>query len=169
MAADARVLFGKQQEMREKASLAAKQREEMSAAEAEKAAAESKKAFQDASKSVVDILKDKLPFVPAREGETVEDRFAALAEKLKGVDFDSNNVKDKAFAAASALMLPVAAKTITHLQGELKALEERLAKQNSAKPGKSDPVEDADDEDEDFFEAMGIKTLDASQRLNVTL
>ena len=163
-----RPIFAKQQEMRENASVAAKQREEMSAAEAEKAAAESKKAFLSASESVVGQLKDRVPFVPLRDGETVEDRFAALSEKLKGVDFDANSPNDKAFAAASALVLPAAVKTITKLQGEVKALEERLAKTNSAKPGKSDPVDDGGgEEEEDFFKAMGVPNLDASQRLNV--
>lgn len=170
LAADARVLLNKQREMRENASVAAKQRDEMSKAEAAKAAVEAKKAFQTASESVVGQLKDKIPFVPLREGETPEDRFAALAEKLKGVDFDSNSVNDKAFAAASALALPSAIKTIAKLQAEVKALEDRLGKANSSKPGKSDPVDDGGaEEEQDFFEAVGVKTFNASQRLKVSL
>lgn len=165
MAADARSLFGKQREMRENAATTVKQQEEMSKAEAERQAAEAKQAFLKASESVVNTIKEKVPFVPLRDGETVEDRMAALSEKLKAVDFESKGHSEKAVAAASALVLPDAIKTISHLQKEVKALEERLAKTNSAKPSKSDPVEDDADGEEDFFESIGIKSLNASQQL----
>ena len=168
MAKDARSIFAKQREMRENAHEARKQQEAATEAETAKQAEARKREFVEASKGVVDQIKDKVPFVPLRDGETVEDRFAAVAEKLKGVDFDANSTNDKAFAAASALVLPSAVKTITKLQAEVEALEKRLAKTNSSKPSKSDPVDDGGEDEEDFFEAVGIKTLDASQRLKAT-
>jgi len=168
MAADARVLFGKQRELRENAATAAKQQEELTAAEAEKAAAETQKQFLKASESVVSQIKEKLPFVPLRDGETADDRAAALAEKLKNVDYEAQTPHGKAAAAASALVLPQAIKTISKLQKDLKALETRLAEKNAAKPTKSDAVADPVEE-EDFFKSVGIETLDASQRLSAAL
>lgn len=165
MAADARTLFSKQREMRENAASAAKQHEELTKAEAEKAAAAAKQEFLKASESVVSQIKEKMPFVPLREGETAEKRIAALAEKMKTVDYDSQSVHGKAVAAAAALALPTAIQTITKLQSDIKALEKRLSSKNASKPTQSAPVDDAGDDEEDFFESVGIKTLDASQRL----
>lgn len=143
MVKDARVLFDKQDQMRSNAAAAAKEREEM-AGKAEAARKEAaQREFKTASTDAVKSLREKIPFIPIADGETEEDRFTRLADRLTSVDFDSQTPRGKAFAAAAALELPNLIKSIAKLKAENAELIERIGKANKAKPSTGTPKVEA--------------------------
>lgn len=158
MADDARVLLDKQDAMRKNAHATAKEQQEISAKREAEQKDAARKAFTKETGDVVKSLRDKLPFVPLAEGETEDDRYTSLAEKVARVDFDAQTPRAKALAAASALALPQAIKTIAAKDKEITELKEALARK-----GKDDPLvnpkadEAADEGDKDFFAEFGIQ------------
>ena len=157
MADDARTLLDKQDQMRARAHAAAKEREELatkSAAEAKEAA---RKEFAAFTKEAVRAIREKLPFAALVEGETEEDRYTLLAQRVSQVDFDTQTPKAKALAAASALALPKAIDTIKAKDEEITQLKDALAKALKGKPSvapKADaPVAKGDG---DFFDNVGV-------------
>lgn len=166
---DSRDLLSRSQDMRQNASAAAKEYARLQAESAEKAKAASRAEFGKATENVVESLKSKVPFVPLREGETMEKHFASVAEKVRNIDFDSTSANNKAFAAASAILLPSAVKTIEALQKEVASLKARVSETNTAKPT-IQPAESkqAESTDTDFLTALGVpKNPMMSQALNV--
>ena len=169
MAEDTRDLLTRQREMRANAHETAKEQSQRASEAAEAAAKAARKEFSDATKDVLSSLKEKIPFVPLRDKETVEDRFAAISAKIGDMDFDKDSPRNKAFAAASAVMMPTMVKTVQSLQKEVAALEDRLKKKNGTSPAMRESSSPAQKEDDDFFSSMGMpKELTISERLNVT-
>lgn len=157
MIGNAKSIFARQNDMRANAHAAAKEQEKLASEAADKAKAATKAEYIKATDSVVQGLKDRVPFVPLRDGETAEERFAALAEKVKGVDFDGAAVNSKATAIASVFALADAVKTITTLQAQIKTLESRVADKAAVKPTiKATESKPADEGPQDYFAAVGV-------------
>lgn len=158
MAKDARVILDKQDMMREHAASAAKEQADM-AAKREQAQKEAfQKEFTAGLKDVVKTLREKTPFVPVAEGETEDDRYLSLEQKVAAVDFDSQTPRAKAFAAAAAIERPQLIRTIQKLQDELETYKARTKADNSSKASVS-PSEQSHapaDEGQDFLTALGV-------------
>lgn len=169
IAKNVRAIYSKQDEMEQNAHAAAKEAEQLSQVEREKQKAAFQKEFSTAAESILGDFKEKAPFVPLRDGETVDRRFAAIAEKLKQVDFDSANAREKAYAAASALMLPQANLTIAKLQKEKAALEARLDKKQQTKPGAAPKEKKPEAKEKNFWEGVGMENPMKSYSLQVSL
>jgi hypothetical protein len=157
MADDARTILDKQEAMRSNAHAASKEREQVAAQREAEAKEVSRRDFTKATDDVVKSIREKLPFTPLAEGETEQDRYTSLAQKVSQVDFDTQSPRAKALAAASALVLPQAIKTIAAKDKEISDLKEALSKASKAKPR----VESKTDihpprEKDDFFENLGI-------------
>lgn len=149
---DARVLFDKQASMKANAAAAAKEREALAARKEAEAKEEARKQFKTASEGVIKDLRGKLPFVPIAEGETEDDRYLRLSEKLANVDFDAQSPRGKALAAAAALEIPNLIKSINRLKAENQELLARVGKANAAKPKVSVSEPDAPKDDDNLFD-----------------
>lgn len=155
---DARVLLDKQDMMRNNASAAAKEQLEKATAREQAEKAEAKKQFVESLKDVTKTLREKTPFVPLAEGETEDDRYRNLEQKVAEVDFDSQPARGKAFAAAAAILHPQMVRTIAKLQQENETLRSRV-KETNATRGSVTPNEQTrpqSEEGQDFLTAMGV-------------
>lgn len=155
---DARVLLDKQDMMRNNASAAAKEQLEKATAREQAEKAEAKKQFVESLKDVTKTLREKTPFVPLAEGETEEDRYRNLEQKVAEVDFDSQPARGKAFAAAAAILHPQMVRTIAKLQQENETLRSRVKSSNATR-GSVTPNEQTrpqSEEGQDFLTAMGV-------------
>lgn len=157
MSEDARTILDKQDAMRANAHAAAKERESL----AGKAEAEAKelriKEFSKATTAVVEELRGKVPFVPLMEGETEEDRYASLAQKVSKVDLTTQTPRAQALAVASTFALPQAIKTIAAKDKEIGELKAALAKSDSSRPSLNPRKAEVEEEGEkDFFVEFGI-------------
>lgn len=157
MAEDARTILAKQAQIRENAHAAQKETEKMSAERAEQQKAAARKEFTAAADTAVASLREKVPFIPLADGETEDDRFNALKEKLATVDFDSQTPRGKAFAAATALMYPQMVKMMAKQAAEVAELKAALAKKQGGKPGVAPRDEPAPEGEQDFLKAFGIE------------
>jgi hypothetical protein len=157
MAKDARVLLDKQAAMRENAHAARKEQESLAAQrEAEQKELRNKE-IRAAADTAIKALREKVPFVPIAEGETEDDRYNALTQKLKDVDFDSQTPRGKAFAAATALMYPTMLKMMAAKDAELAELRAAVGKKQATKPNVEPSRETQAPQEEDFFAAFGMK------------
>lgn len=156
MAVSARTVLAKQAEIRENAHAAQKETEKMSAERAEQQKAAARKEFTAAADTAVASLREKVPFIPLADGETEDDRFTALKEKLATVDFDSQTPRGKAFAAATALMYPQMVKMMAKQAAEVAELKAALAKKQGGKPSVAPRDEPEPEGEEDFLKAFGI-------------
>lgn len=152
----AKVILTKEQQILENAYSAKKETERMSAERAEQQKAAARKEFTAAADTAVTSLREKVPFIPLAEGETEDDRFNALKEKLSAVDFDSQTPRGKAFAAATALMYPQMLKMMAKQATELAEVKAALAKKSSGKPSVSPRDEPAPEGEQDFLKEFGI-------------
>jgi uncharacterized protein with HEPN domain len=157
---DARILLDKQEIMRNNASAASKEQASMALRREEATKAEHRKAFEASLKDVSTQLREKTPFIPLLEGETADDRYALLEQRVSEVDFDSQTPRGKAFAAAAAILHPKMVQTVQKLQAEVNALKARVNAANSGKPSISAGNEGRapDTEAQDFLVAMGVPT-----------
>jgi len=175
MAKDARVLLDKQAAMRENAHAARKEQETIAAQrEAEQKELRNKE-VRAATDTAIKALREKVPFVPVAEGETEEDRYNALAQKLKDVDFDSQTPRGKAFAAATALMYPTMLKMMAAKDAEIAELKAAVGKKQTSKASVEPTRETQAPQEEDFFASFGMKdpgnplsALTSSRPINVT-
>jgi hypothetical protein len=168
MVKDARVILDKQETMRNNASAAAKEQLEMATKREQAEKEESRKAFTASAKEVAAQLREKTPFIPVLEGETEEDRYSLLMQKVSEVDFDTQSPRGKAFAAAAALLHPKMVKTVKKLQAELDTLRARVKDTNATRASVSPSSETRPaEESQDFLAAMGIPTNQLSHPLNV--
>jgi len=106
----------------------------------------------------VKSVREKVPFTPLVEGETEDDRYSVLSQKVAQVDFDAQTPRAKALAVASTFALPQAIRTIEARDAEITSLKEALEKATSGKPSvnpKADEPADAGG-DKDFFAEFGI-------------
>ena len=169
MVKDARTLLDKQELMRNNAAAAAKEQGDMAARREQAEKAEFKAAYTVSAKDAAKQLREKTPFVPVIEGETEEDRYSLIAQRVAEVDFDAQTPRGKAFAAATAILHPKMVQTITKLQAEVAALQARVKAANSGKASVS-PNEQSNapaQESQDFLTAMGVPTNNLSHSLNV--
>lgn len=157
MAEDARVILDKEDAMLKNAHAAAKEQKEL----ASRREAETKEAFRKdflkMTGEAVKSIRKKLPFVPLVEGETEDDRYTLLEQKVSAVDFDAQTPRAKALAVASTLALPKAIQTIAAKETEITSLKEALKKATEGKPSitpSAEPKPDA--EEKDFFDEFGI-------------
>lgn len=134
---DARMLYDKQSSMKQNAAAAAKERESVAAQRAVQEKEAAIKTFQSAAADVVKDMRGHIPFVPLVEGETEDDRYTRLVEKLNRVDFESQTPRGKALAAAAALEYSNLIKVISRLQDENKKLTARVTKTNATTPAMS--------------------------------
>lgn len=157
MTKDARVLFDKQDLMKQNASAAAKEQQALAAAREAAQKDGFRKEFTNGTKDVVKSLKEKTPFIPLAEGETADDRYTNLESKVAAVDFDAQSPRAKAFAAAAAIEYPRMVQVIQKLQEENATLLGRVKANNSSKAAVT-PAEGAAhaDTEEDFLKAMGV-------------
>jgi len=157
---DARVLLDKQETMRNNASAASKEQASMALRREEATKAEHRKAFEASLKDVSTQLREKTPFIPLLEGETADDRYALLEQRVSEVDFDSQTPRGKAFAAAAAILHPKMVQTVQKLQAEVNALKARVNASNSGKPsiaaGNAERTQET--EAQDFLVSMGVPT-----------
>lgn len=157
MAEDARTILDKQDAMRTNAHAAAKEREQIASQREVETKEKSRKEFINATGEVVKSIREKVPFIPLAEGETEDDRYSSLAQKVVQVDFESQTPRAKALAVASTFALPQAVKTIAAKDKEIAELKEALAKSSKSKPSVTPKADSPTDEGEqDFFDAMGI-------------
>jgi hypothetical protein len=156
MAEDARTVLAKQSDIRANAHAAAKETEKLSAERAEQQKSAARKEFTAAADTAVASLREKVPFIPLADGETEDDRFNALKEKLSGVDFDAQTPRGKAFAAATALMYPQMVKMMAKQAAELAEVKAALAKKQGGKPSVTPRDEPAADDGGDFLQNFGI-------------
>ena len=158
MAEDTAVLLDKQDAMRSNAHAASKEQKEIAAKREAEQKEAARKEFQKVTGDVVQSLREKVPFVPLVEGETEDDRYSALAQKVAQVDLDVADARAKALAVASTFALPQAIRTIAAKDTEIASLKAALAKALSDKPS-LDPTADKQTEEgeRDFFEEFGIK------------
>lgn len=157
MTEDARTILDKQDAMRANSHATAKEQQQIAAQREAEQKEVQKKEFAKATGDVVKSLREKMPFVALAEGETEDDRYSVLAQKVAQVDFASQTPRAQALAVASTFALPQAIKTIGLKDAEIASLKEALAKATGGKPSvntKADIV--PDDADVDFFDAMGI-------------
>ncbi len=169
MVKDARTLLDKQELMRNNAAAAAKEQGDMAARREQAEKAEFKAAYTVSAKDAAKQLREKTPFVPVIEGETEEDRYSLIAQRVAEVDFDAQTPRGKAFAAATAILHPKMVQTITKLQAEVAALQARVKAANSGKASVS-PNEQSNapaQESQDFLTAVGVPTNNLSHSLNV--
>lgn len=155
MVKSARELFDKQDLMRANANAAAKEREELAAKSAAAAKETARNEFKAATSDAVKSMREKIPFTPIADGETEDDRYTRLTDKLAAVDFDSQSPRSKAFAAAAALELPNLIKANRSLLAKVAELEARVSKTNNFKPkseGKVDPAPPAAGDDDNLFD-----------------
>lgn len=157
---DARVLLDKQDLMRQNASAASREQMEKAQQREQLEREEAKRAFVGSLKDVTKSLREKTPFVPTVEGETEDDRYRLLEQKVAEVDFESQSPRGKAFAAAAAILHPQMVKTISKLQSEIDTLRERVKKENSGRASlaPSDQSNAPSNEPQDFLTAMGVPT-----------
>lgn len=156
---DARVLLDKQDLMRNNASAAAKEQLEKATARDQAEKAEFKQQFVSSLKDVTKTLREKTPFVALAEGETEDDRYRLLEQKVAEVDFDSQPARGKAFAAAAAILHPQMVRTIAKLQEENATLRSRVKGKN-ATSGSVTPNEQTRPpaDEQDFLTALGVPT-----------
>jgi myosin heavy subunit len=157
---DARVLLDKQDLMRNNAAAAAREQLEKANAREQLEREEFKRAFVGSLKDVTKSLKEKTPFVPVVEGETEEDRYRLLEQKVAEVDFESQTPRGKAFAAAAAILHPQMVRTISKLQAEIETLRSRVKGENASRASvsPSDQSKAPSSEPQDFLTAMGVPT-----------
>lgn len=157
MAVSARAVLAKQVQIRENAYAAQKETEKLSAERAEQAKTAARKEFTAASDNAIAKLREKVPFVPLADGETEDDRYNGLKEKLAKVDFDAQTPQGKAFAAATALLYPQMVKTMVKKDAEIAELKAALAKKGGSKPSVTPNHESAPEQEKDFFDEFGIR------------
>ena len=158
MTKDARVILDKQDLMRSNASAAAKEQAEL-ASKREQAEKEAfRKEFTAQTKEVMKALREKTPFVPVAEGETEDDRYLSLEQKVAAVDFDAQTPRAKAFAAAAAIERPKLIQAMQKMQEELETLRARVKDSNATKASVSPGAESRPpaEESEDFLTALGV-------------
>jgi uncharacterized protein with HEPN domain len=160
MVKDARVLLDKQDTMRQNASAAAREQLEKAQQREQLEREEAKKAFVGSLKDITKSLREKTPFVPVAEGETEDDRYRLLEQKVAEVDFDAQTPRGKAFAAAAAILHPQMVRTISKLQSEIDTLRSRVKQENASRPSlaPSDQSNAPSSEPQDFLTAMGVPT-----------
>ena len=157
MAEDARTILDKQDRMRENAHAASKEQEKIASQRDAESKETVKKEFTKVTGDVVKSLRDKLPFVALADGETENDRYSVLEQKVARVDFDALPPKAKALAAASTFALTHAIKTIGVKDTEITSLKEALAKALGSKPSVGPRADAAAESGEkDFFAEFGI-------------
>jgi hypothetical protein len=167
MVKDARVLLDKQELMRNNATAAAKEQSELAARREQEEKSQYKAAFASSAKDVAKQLREKTPFIPVVEGETEDDRYKLLEQKVAEVDFDSQTPRGKAFAAAAAILHPQMVKTVAKLQEEVAQLKARVKAENGARPSVAPSEPSAPSaEPQDFLTAMGVSS-GLSHPLNV--
>lgn len=157
MAEDARTVLDKQDRMRENAHAASKEQEKVATQRETEAKEVAKKEFVKVTGDVVKSLREKTPFVPLADGETEDDRYSVLEQKVAQVDFSAQTPRAQALAIASTFVLPQAIKTIASKDTEIASLKEALAKALGNKPSvglKADAA--ANEGEKDFFAEFGI-------------
>lgn len=157
MAEDARTLLDKQDAMRSNAHATAKEQQQIAAQREAEAKEAQKKEFSKAAGDAVKSVREKMPFLPLAEGETEDDRYSVLEQKVAQVDFAAQTPRAQALAIASTFALPQAIRTIGLKDAEITSLKEALEKATNDKASlspKADAV--ADDVEKDFFDEMGI-------------
>jgi len=168
MTKDARTILDKQDSMRENAAAAAHEQKALATAREQQEKEAFRKQFITEAKNVVNSLKEKTPFIPLAEGETIDDRFTSLEAKVAEVDLDTQSPRGKAFAAATAIIYPQMVKTIQKLQEENKTLLGRVKADNSSKPQMSPSDQSRPPTtEEDFLVSMGVSQPNLSQTLTV--
>jgi hypothetical protein len=168
MTKDARTILDKQDSMRENAAAAAHEQKTLATAREQQEKEAFRKQFITEAKNVVNSLKEKTPFIPLAEGETIDDRFTSLEAKVAEVDLDTQSPRGKAFAAATAIIYPQMVKTIQKLQEENKTLLGRVKADNSSKPQMSPSDQSRPPTtEEDFLVSMGVSQPNLSQTLTV--
>lgn len=158
MAEDARTILDKQDSMRTNAHAAQKERDQIAAQRESEQKDTQKKEFVKVTGDVVKSIREKVPFIPLAEGETENDRYSVLAQKVAQVDFDALPPRAKALAAASTFALTHAVKTIGLKDAEITSLKAALAKATSGNPSVTPKADEAEnDEGKDFFQEFGIQ------------
>jgi hypothetical protein len=158
MAEDARVILDKQDAMRANSHAAAKEQKEIAAQREAEQKETVRKEYAKATSEAVKSVREKVPFTPLVEGETEDDRYSVLSQKVAQVDFDAQTPRAKALAVASTFALPQAIRTIEARDAEITSLKEALTKATKDKPSVSPKADTpADEGEKDFFEEFGIK------------
>jgi hypothetical protein len=153
---EARTLLDRQAEIRENAYAAQKETERLSAERAGQQKETSRKEFTAASDIAIKSLREKVPFIPLADGETENDRFNALKEKLATVDFDSQTPRGKAFAAATALMYPKMLQMMQKQAEKIASYEANITKRQSGTPSVAPNTGASGADDGDFLKNFGI-------------
>lgn len=157
MAEDARVLLDKQEAMRANAHAASKEQSEIATKRETEQKELARKEFAKAAGDAAKSIREKLPFSALFEGETEDDRYSVLAQKVAQVDLDTQTPRAKALAIASTLAMPKAIQTIGQRDAEIATLKAALAKALDGKPSvetKTDATQDS--KELDYFDAMGV-------------
>lgn len=156
MARDTQALLSKQAEMRAKAFEARKELEAVTKENETKAQAAARKSFETATENSISELRKRVPFVELAEGETADAVFASILEKAKATNFDGATMGTKAFAAAAGVLLPRVTKQLVASQAKIKALEARIAADNTALPSVTGAPAGGASDDDDGDDFMGV-------------
>jgi myosin heavy subunit len=153
---EARTLLDRQAEIRENAYAAQKETERLSAERTSQQKEAARKEFTSAADIALKSLREKVPFIPLVDGETENDRFTALKEKLAGVDFDTQTPRGKAFAAATALLYPQMVKMMQKQAEEIASYKANITKRQSGVPNVAPNTGASAADDGDFLKNFGI-------------
>lgn len=157
MAEDARTILDKQDAMRSNAHAAAKEQQGIAAKREAEQKELSKKEFTKATGDAVKSVREKTPFVPLIEGQTEDDHYASLEQKVAQVDFAAQTPRAQALAIASTFELARMVKQDALRVAEIASLKDALAKATSGKPSVDPKAAAVEEGEKDFFTEFGIK------------
>lgn len=148
MARDAQKVLATADRMREKAAAAKAELEKITAEKQTNAQKQFQQALEAETRATVEGLKQRIPFIPLKEGETNELFWAGAEKAVREMAFDPTDAQQLAFAKAAAYLLPRAQRQLVQVQQELAKAQDRVKKFTSATPSLvpsgSDPRHGAD-------------------------
>jgi len=157
MVDDARTFLDRKDAMRASAHGTAKEQKELAAQREAEQKETTRKEFTKAAADAAKSVRDRMPFTPLADGETEDERYSALEQRVAATDFDAANPRAKALAVASTFALTHAIKTIGKRDEEITGLKDALAKALKGVPSVDTKADTpADEGEQDYFAAMDI-------------
>ena len=135
MLRDTQALLDKHDKMVANASDAKAELEGMTKAQTERAKAEFRKNLEYGVADVIQSFKDRVPFMPLAEGETLDAVMENIRTQSLDANFDTANPKVQAYAIAAGVILPRLVKQYRAVEAAKKSAEDRIAKLTAGGPG----------------------------------
>lgn len=135
MVRDTQTLIVKDQQIRHKASEAAKEIEGRRKERETVAQKEARTKYESGIKTTLATFKDTLPFVPIKEGDTADSFYAGLAKKSMDTAFNAADPDVQAAAVTAIHVMPRLVEQNRFLQAKLKEAQDAIAAYTQATPG----------------------------------